>query len=568
MENIIELNGNNNWSIEWKYGSLANGTAGFLLCSNKGNAVGNKAIWHIYKGNFAIADYFDSVGYRNYTSTDIKIQDNDCLKLTNTYDPSTGKSTLSLWINGKIAIADLQLKGSINNYHDQLDMTQYPLSGDFSFRYMGNTGMADWFMNCQLDYLKISISGGHTHTYIATVTVPTCTERGYTTYTCDCGDSYVDDYTEETGHSYTDGVCPMCGAEDPNPYAGKTIACIGDSITYGVGVTRDETDYVKLLADALEMNYIRLGASGTTLCTGGHAKCNIDKLTEANLSGADVVTILMGINDFVQARNGYYKLGTIDSTDTSTIYGAVHMWCQRIVELRQTEALQNTEFYFMTPVITSWNNSVTTTRNWDQSKTNVYGYTLRDLCNAIIEVCALYDIPVIDLNLLSGLYYNSAEDNTVAEFGGDGAHPGVTGHRMMAEAIANRLLQNHLRDDHDHSYGSWITTTYPHCHGGQQQRVCSLCTATESRSLDPIDHAYEKGICTICGNVLGDLDLDGDVDAQDLTILARHVAGIERLASANALSNADVNGDGSIDASDLTMHARYVAGIITDWDQE
>lgn len=372
----------------------------------------------------------------------------------------------------------------------------------------------------------------------------------------------------ECVHSFQSGVCIHCGAEDPNPYAGKTIACIGDSITYGVGVTRDETDYVKLLAEALEMNYIRLGASGTTLCTGGHAKCNIDKLTEANLSGADVVTILMGINDFVQARNGYYKLGTIDSTDTSAIYGAVHMWCQRIVELRQTEALQDTEFYFMTPVITSWNNSVTTTRNWDQSKTNVYGYTLRDLCNAIIEVCALYDIPVIDLNLLSGLYYNSAEDNTVAEFGGDGAHPGVTGHRMMAEAIANRLLQNHLRDDHDHSYGSWITTTYPHCHGGQQQRVCSLCTATESRSLDPIDHAYEKGICTICGNVLGDLDLNGDVDAQDLTILARHVAGIERLASANTLSNADVNGDGSIDASDLTMHARYVAGIITSWQEE
>ena len=164
-------------------------------------------MWHTHKGNFAIADYLDSIGYRNYTSTDIKIQDNDCLKLTNTYDPSTGKSTLSLWINGKIAIADLQLKGSINNYHDQLDMTQYPLSGDFSFRYMGNTGMTDWFMNCQLDYLKICGSGGHTHTYIATVTVPTCTENGYTTYTCDCGDSYVDDYVDATGHAYENGIC-------------------------------------------------------------------------------------------------------------------------------------------------------------------------------------------------------------------------------------------------------------------------------------------------------------------------------------------------------------------------
>ena len=63
------------------------------------------------------------------------------------------------------------------------------------------------------------------------------------------------------------------------------------------------------------------------------------------------------------------------------------------------------------------------------------------------------------------------------------------------------------------------------------------------------------------------MDLDGDVDAQDLTMLARHVAGIEQVAS-QALGNADVNNDGDIDANDLTMHARYIAGIITDWEQE
>ena len=43
------------------------------------------------------------------------------------------------------------------------------------------------------------------HTYVPAVTKPTCTERGYTTYTCSvCGDSYVADYTEPTGHSFPD----------------------------------------------------------------------------------------------------------------------------------------------------------------------------------------------------------------------------------------------------------------------------------------------------------------------------------------------------------------------------
>ncbi len=41
------------------------------------------------------------------------------------------------------------------------------------------------------------------HTYFAEITAPTCTEKGYTTYTCVCGDSYVDEETKELGHSFT-----------------------------------------------------------------------------------------------------------------------------------------------------------------------------------------------------------------------------------------------------------------------------------------------------------------------------------------------------------------------------
>ena len=34
------------------------------------------------------------------------------------------------------------------------------------------------------------------------VTNPTCTEQGYTTHTCHCGDTYVDSYVDAIGHSY------------------------------------------------------------------------------------------------------------------------------------------------------------------------------------------------------------------------------------------------------------------------------------------------------------------------------------------------------------------------------
>ena len=45
----------------------------------------------------------------------------------------------------------------------------------------------------------------HEHSYDAVVTSPTCTEQGYTTHTCSCGDSYVDTYVNALGHSWDSG---------------------------------------------------------------------------------------------------------------------------------------------------------------------------------------------------------------------------------------------------------------------------------------------------------------------------------------------------------------------------
>ena len=55
---------------------------------------------------------------------------------------------------------------------------------------------------------------GHEHTYTSEVTDPTCTEKGYTTYTCACGDSYKDSYTNALSHSFKNGLCIRCDAPD------------------------------------------------------------------------------------------------------------------------------------------------------------------------------------------------------------------------------------------------------------------------------------------------------------------------------------------------------------------
>ncbi len=46
----------------------------------------------------------------------------------------------------------------------------------------------------------------HIHRYNSLITAPTCTEQGYTTYACECGDSYVDDYVDATGHTPAEPV--------------------------------------------------------------------------------------------------------------------------------------------------------------------------------------------------------------------------------------------------------------------------------------------------------------------------------------------------------------------------
>ena len=58
------------------------------------------------------------------------------------------------------------------------------------------------------------------HDHEAVVTAPTCTEGGYTTYTCACGDTYISDHVDAKGHTPGERAtckeaqkCMVCQAE-------------------------------------------------------------------------------------------------------------------------------------------------------------------------------------------------------------------------------------------------------------------------------------------------------------------------------------------------------------------
>ena len=78
------------------------------------------------------------------------------------------------------------------------------------------------------------------HRYWQETTAPTCTEMGYTTYTCiNCNQSYKSDYLNALGHNYAEQVtAPSCTSQGFTTY---TCRKCGDNY---VGNYREMTDHV------------------------------------------------------------------------------------------------------------------------------------------------------------------------------------------------------------------------------------------------------------------------------------------------------------------------------------
>ena len=94
------------------------------------------------------------------------------------------------------------------------------------------TAWSDWMPvpppQTEVNIGLLDLASGHVHSYQTVTVAPTCTEQGYTTYTCaECGDSYVDDYVDALGHNYESVVTdPTCTEQG---YTTHTCANCGDS---------------------------------------------------------------------------------------------------------------------------------------------------------------------------------------------------------------------------------------------------------------------------------------------------------------------------------------------------
>lgn len=114
----------------------------------------------------------------------------------------------------------------------------------------------------------------HTHKYTAVVTKPTCTEKGYTTYTCSCGDRYVADYVDAIGHidgewkvtkpatSTEKGVKTLYCKECGKPIGTKTIPIITGRL-------------ISVSIDDVEINYKESATIKPEIKTEGNIKYTV-----------------------------------------------------------------------------------------------------------------------------------------------------------------------------------------------------------------------------------------------------------------------------------------------------
>ncbi|MFR1402229.1 MAG: S-layer homology domain-containing protein [Oscillospiraceae bacterium] len=88
----------------------------------------------------------------------------------------------------------------------------------------------------------------HMHDYAVTVTVPTCTAKGYTTHTCACGDSYVDAYTDALGHAWDSGKVTKPATETEDGVKTFTCTRCGETKTETIPAT-GVMDVTKMFTD-------------------------------------------------------------------------------------------------------------------------------------------------------------------------------------------------------------------------------------------------------------------------------------------------------------------------------
>ena len=208
---------------------------------------------------------------------------------------------------------------------------------------------------------------------------------------------------------------------------GITVACLGDSITEGVGATSNENIWHQKLKENCRIKEcINYGISGTrfALQKVPSACPNFDRhfisRVDAMRDDVDLVLVFGGTNDY---GHGDAPFGRFEDREETTFYGACHVLMRKLIEKYVDKPI-----VFLMPLHRT---------NDDKPATTVKSQILKDFVDAEKRVCEYYSIPVIDLFGASGMC--SAVEVQNKFYFADGLHPNDAGHEKIAKIVENFL---------------------------------------------------------------------------------------------------------------------------------
>ncbi len=356
------------------------------------------------------------------------------------------------------------------------------------------------------------------HNYNSVVTAPTCTEAGYTTYTCTCGDSYVDDEVDALGHNYEAVVtAPTC---TEGGYTTNTCSVCGNSyIDNEVEATGHSYNAVVTAPTCTEAGYT------TYTCTCGDSY----------------------VDDEVEATGHSYNAVVTAPTCTEagyTTYTCAN--CGNSYVADETEALGHS---FGDWVITD------ATCEAEGLKTRECGCGATET-ETIPVIGHNYEAVVTNPTCTEAGYTTYTCANCGDSYVDDEVE--ATGHSYEAVVTAPTCTEGGYTTYTCSACGNTYTADETEATGHNYKSVVTEPTATEqgytTHTCEKCGDSYVDSIVTI---TIGDVDNDGLINLNDLIALAQYVAewDVEYYKAAM-----DVTKDGEVNLNDVVYLAKHLAG--------
>lgn len=205
--------------------------------------------------------------------------------------------------------------------------------------------------------------------------------------------------------------------------SGRTWNPVGDSISDTSNTTLGL--YVPIIANNLGLSVVNCGKMSSTLAVNNtymSGKSIVERVCGLNgnssMRDADIWTVYGGLNDW------YYDspIGTIDSTDNTTIYGALKQICENILGRNNRPKL-----ILCTPL--------------QSIRNGVHNdISMAEIRKAIIDVAEYYSVPCVDLYKYGGfnpINILATKNPTTT----DGVHPNYYGTNMWYPVLEKAIKE-------------------------------------------------------------------------------------------------------------------------------